>query len=109
MTLNSEMKDKLRVLVVPMLHFYLDEAIKYIEDNTTNRPQQCVWTHWNDPDGEDAYAMGCGPDWTFIDGGPRENHCRYCPACGGEEEYCQMTVERLRQGDLQFVVNGHGI
>ena len=39
----------------------------------------CTWTS-----DEDLWEGACGVAWTFIDGGPEENHVRYCPECGGK-------------------------
>ena len=38
----------------------------------------CVWT----PDDDGVYETGCGQAHMFEDGGPSENHYRFCPYCG---------------------------
>lgn len=39
----------------------------------------CAWT----PDEDGVWETGCGHRWEFTTGGPRDNHCTFCPYCGG--------------------------
>lgn len=49
---------------------------------TEARPQDpCTWSLDDDPD-RTAWHSACGQSWMFTDGGPAENHVRYCHGCG---------------------------
>ena len=38
---------------------------------------------WKPDDSESGtWASGCGELWQFNDGGPKENHVRFCQGCG---------------------------
>ena len=41
--------------------------------------RHCRWTH---DEYHDYWHTGCGQDWCFEDGGPKENGVRYCYHCG---------------------------
>ena len=41
----------------------------------------CTWSLDDDPD-RAAWQSACGQSWMFTDGGPAENHVRYCHGCG---------------------------
>lgn len=43
----------------------------------------CVWTEADGLDYGDYWESACGETWSFIDGGPTENHARFCHGCGG--------------------------
>lgn len=40
----------------------------------------CVWRLADGDSG--AWASACGELWSFVDGGPIENHVSYCHHCG---------------------------
>lgn len=44
--------------------------------------QACQWRQTNDPYMPDTWEADCGAMWTFTDGGPKDNHMRFCPQCG---------------------------
>jgi len=44
-------------------------------------PPTCEWKASDDYDAE-YWESACGETWTFRDGGPVENHARYCHGCG---------------------------
>ncbi|MHC4397485.1 MAG: hypothetical protein ACYS1A_17730 [Planctomycetota bacterium] len=59
----------------------MKETVKrYIKKLEAENNRQCRWT--DDKDG--VYYTECGERFEFLDGGPKENHCRYCQYCGGE-------------------------
>jgi hypothetical protein len=37
---------------------------------------------WKQDDLDDLWETSCGQAWTFIDGGPEDNHVRFCHSCG---------------------------
>lgn len=43
------------------------------------QPGKCVWIQ--DPY-YGTWQTSCGREWEFVDGGPKENDCRYCHQCG---------------------------
>jgi len=43
--------------------------------------ERCDWTR---DDFDDSWDTSCGEKWQFTDGGPAENHQRFCGYCGGE-------------------------
>jgi len=43
---------------------------------------KCIWTKWNDPDGDTVWNTGCGEDFVLLEGNPSDNHYCYCPTCG---------------------------
>ena len=44
------------------------------------RNDTCTWVE----DFEGTWESECGGRWGFVDGGPEENHVRFCYHCGGE-------------------------
>ena len=46
----------------------------------TRETGTCVWK-W-DEHNDDFWDTACGESFCFIDGGPKENHTKYCPYCG---------------------------
>ena len=40
----------------------------------------CVWTN---SDSDEEFETQCGNAFTFIDGGIKENDCKFCQYCGG--------------------------
>ena len=46
---------------------------------STSDDDYCMWQE--DEDGN--WSTECGQMHTFFDGGPKENHYRHCPYCGG--------------------------
>jgi hypothetical protein len=38
----------------------------------------CVWRE----DCDSIWETSCGRTWSFNDGGPEENECRFCHSCG---------------------------
>jgi hypothetical protein len=57
-------------------------------------PEVCKWME-DDPWGvmPGTYASQCGEMWSFIDGGPTENHVRYCHGCGKPVRVVPFPVE----------------
>ena len=45
-------------------------------------PVTCTWTPEDDDTG--TYSSACGELWSFIDGGWKDNHVRFCHGCGGK-------------------------
>lgn len=43
----------------------------------------CLWTPEDDDNMPGTYASACGELWTFTEGGPVENGCKFCHGCGG--------------------------
>ena len=37
---------------------------------------------WQYDEIADTWETACGEAWSFVDGNPRENNCRFCPFCG---------------------------
>lgn len=64
-------------------------AAHKVERDALAKGTTCTWT--KDPDFEmgDTYHSACGELWSFIDGGPNENHARYCHGCGGKVSMAQ--------------------
>jgi hypothetical protein len=61
-----------------------DAAIAALETDLAAKVEPtCIWTSLSDESMPDAYKSGCGQIWCFLDGGPAENHVRYCHWCGG--------------------------
>jgi len=56
--------------------------------------EKCKWTE----DEWDGYwQTDCGQAWEFTDGGPAENHCRFCHYCGKPIEVVAFVAgERAR-------------
>lgn len=57
-------------------------APKPITPTSALRAPDCTWAHETE-DG-DTWISTCGHLWSFTDGGPSENDCRYCHKCGGK-------------------------
>lgn len=76
---------------------HLDELLRDVNDDSPIAPyhdlktcavlweaiskwasEPCVWRE--DQDG--VWFAGCDQSWTFEEGGPVENDCRYCSRCG---------------------------
>jgi hypothetical protein len=55
------------------------EAVDILAAALAGEEQTCVWTQ---DDLDDLWATTCGQAWTFIDGGPEDNHVRFCHGCG---------------------------
>jgi len=46
-------------------------------------PKRCVWRQEKDFYDDDPFWLtACGDVEMFMDGGPTENHYRFCPYCG---------------------------
>ena len=45
-------------------------------------PVTCAWSFEDDDTG--TYSSSCGELWSFIDGGWKDNHVRFCHGCGGK-------------------------
>ena len=60
-------------------HYRLRKAMAEIE--RLAKPD-CAWTQ-DDPD-YGVWEGDCGIEWNFIDDGPVENGCNFCPKCGGK-------------------------
>lgn len=58
------------------------EAATKITELEAQQPAPCKWTN-DDPD-YGVWDGTCGIAWSFIDDGPEENDCNYCPKCGGK-------------------------
>lgn len=43
-------------------------------------PEPCSWEEDRD---EDHWVTGCDNAFYFVQGGPKENGCKFCPYCGG--------------------------
>lgn len=54
----------------------------------------CEWRE-EDPDGytPGTYASACGELWSFNDGGPKENHVRFCQGCGKPVQIMPFVAE----------------
>ena len=49
------------------------------EQNKSTNTEFCSWL------GEEYYDVwhtSCNNAWQFMEGGPRENHVKFCPFCG---------------------------
>lgn len=53
----------------------------------------CVWTPMDDEYTPDTWESACGEAWSFIDGGPVENNCRFCHGCGKPVEVKEAAHE----------------
>lgn len=61
---------------------------------TEARPQDpCTWSLDDDLD-RTAWQSACGQSWMFTDGGPAENHVRYCHGCGRPVHIVQSDPEQ---------------
>jgi len=60
----------------------IDAALAEIDRLTAPAPP-CRWTRDESfLDESDKWDTACDRAFTFIDGGPRENHYTHCPGCG---------------------------
>jgi hypothetical protein len=41
---------------------------------------ECIWTNG---EADEVFETQCGNTFTFIDGGIKENDCKFCQYCGG--------------------------
>ena len=41
-----------------------------------------VWCDWTYDENYDTWETTCGHAHCFMDGGPNENHMKFCPYCG---------------------------
>jgi len=57
----------------------------------------CCWDSKTFGSEGDVYETGCGNDFTFIDGTPKENSFKFCPYCGGEIEDVMEQLGRLEK------------
>ncbi len=53
------------------------------------KDKECNWSQCNDTD---VYSTNCGGMWEFSEGGPKENHAKYCPYCGKQIKVDNVEV-----------------
>lgn len=51
----------------------------------------CQWTPMDSDDMPDTWESACGQAWSFIDGGPAENNCKFCHGCGKPVEVKEQS------------------
>ena len=79
-TLTSRLAYPLPLL--PALDAAIRAALAEIDRLTAPAPP-CRWTRDQSfIDERDKWDTACDRAFTFIDGGPRENHYTHCPGCG---------------------------
>jgi hypothetical protein len=54
------------------------EAKDWLAAAEVRLERTCEWKH-----DADYGETGCGHEWQFVDGGPKENGAAFCYACGG--------------------------
>jgi DNA-directed RNA polymerase subunit RPC12/RpoP len=82
---DHDVKEKALVQEILTLHdekAQLEDAwqkeLKRAKELEAQNDATCMWRY--DPDG--PWETSCGGAWEFIDDGPEENNCLYCPHCG---------------------------
>ncbi len=62
-------------------YFKLSNYMRGLETKVAELEKpDCVWTQ----EFEGEWNGTCGISWGFIDDGPTENQCNFCPKCGGK-------------------------
>jgi len=81
-THRETLKRRADVATATALGVAIDAALAEIDRLTAPAPP-CRWTRDESfLDESDKWETACDRAFTFIDGGPRENHYTHCPGCG---------------------------
>jgi hypothetical protein len=63
--------------------------------------QTCKWTFYADRTCDTEWRRECDAleEFYFTDGGPAENHFRFCPFCGERIDIVEMEPDRENEGE----------